>query len=179
MAEALLDADRPVLGARVLGLCATTCRVGGGADFREEVRPHPYPYQRWYLPSSTLDPTTRFSLVLAVRHRPSATFTIRPLSVADRRSSTSPVPSPPRPPGDDSKERFLRRRLVVAALRARGNAFVGQYVAQQADWVLSDAKSRLDLAEVVFVVELLAGAHLENGEPRSVRDLSIPCRTQI
>ena len=57
---------------------------------------------------------------------------------------------------------------MVAALRARGNAFVGQYVAQQADWVLSDAKTRLDLAEVVFVVELLAGAHLENGEPRSV-----------
>ena len=61
MAEALLDADRPVLGARVLGLCATTCRVGGGADFREEVKP--------YL--SLFDPSTQY-LTSAIGRYPTA-----------------------------------------------------------------------------------------------------------
>ena len=61
LAEALLDADRPVLGARVLGLCATTCRVGGGADFREEVKP--------YL--SLFDPSTQY-LTSAIGRYPTA-----------------------------------------------------------------------------------------------------------
>ena len=114
LAEALLDADRPVLGARMLGLCATTCRVGGGSDFREEAS--------WGVVCVCVRGGEGRGgggggAMGGVCAKVTATTRARHL-----KHPTNPHTFPVR----GWQERFLRRRLVVAALRARGNAFVGR-----------------------------------------------------